>query len=69
MRVGLEPTSSDYEPEKLPITLSRLKILKYSILETIKEGTRTLNAFIALHPKCNVFTNFTTLIINTYYWT
>lgn len=26
MRAGFEPTSSDYEPDKLPITLSHLKI-------------------------------------------
>ena len=24
MKVGFEPTSSDYEPDKLPITLSHL---------------------------------------------
>jgi len=28
-KAGFEPTSSDYEPDKLPITLSRLKIYSY----------------------------------------
>ena len=28
MKVGFEPTSSDYEPDKLPITLSH-RIIKF----------------------------------------
>ena len=32
-RVGLEPTSSDYEPDKLPITLSHLKIYSFRIYQ------------------------------------
>jgi|LakMenEpi03Aug12_release.lakeMendotaPanAssembly.Ray.scaffolds.fasta_scaffold3729747_1 hypothetical protein len=48
-REGSEPTSLDYEPSELPITLSRLKkkiMLYREILLNIKEGTRTLKFYI-----------------------
>ncbi len=41
-KAGFEPTSSDYEPDKLPgYSISSFFFI---LLENIKEGTRTLNA-------------------------
>ena len=47
-KAGFEPTSLDYEPGELPITLSRLKKKSCYIdsIIYIKEGTRTLKFYI-----------------------